>query len=68
MLGSLRTRGGEEGKNTGTLNPGVEAVASESYFPITIGFMPGYLGAFTLKNSGSEISTPDFLSPLSPFI
>lgn len=51
MLRSLRTRGKE--KNTGIANPGVEVVASK-LLPNYIEFMPGYLGAFTLKNSGSD--------------
>lgn len=53
MLRSLRTRGGGKGKKPQIPNPGVEVVASE-LLPNYIEFVPGYLGAFTLKNSGSD--------------
>lgn len=42
-----------KGKNTGIPNPGVEVVASK-LLPNYIEFMPGYLGAFTHKNTGSD--------------
>lgn len=50
-----------KGKNTGTPNPGVEVVASK-LLPNYIEFMPGYLGAFTLKNTGSDFQ------PRLPFL
>lgn len=62
MLRSLRTRGKE--KNTGIPNPGVEVVASK-LLPNYLEFMPGYLGAFTLNNSGSDFH-PRLPSPSLP--
>ena len=55
------------GKNTGISKSRGRGCCLGKLFPDYIKIMPGYPGAFTLKKSGSEISTPDFLSSLSSF-